>query len=53
MESSVESRMGELEERIKEIRDSNLNADIPPNAIHSLSDVIMEGAPSTVMELLS
>ena len=53
MQSSVESRMGELEERINEIRESNLNADVPPNVIHSLSDVIMEGAPSTVMELLS
>ena len=53
IESSVESRMGELEERINEIRESNLNADVPPNVIHSLSDVIMEGAPSTVMELLS
>ena len=53
MESSVESRMGELEEKLNEIRDSYLNADISQNCIHPLSDVIMEGALSTVMELLS
>ena len=45
--------MGELEERINEIKESNFNSDIPPNVIHSLSDIIMEGAPSTVIELLS
>ena len=45
--------MGELEENLNEIRDSYLNADISQNCIHPLSDVIMEGALSTVMELLS
>ena len=53
LESSVQSKIGELEERIHEIRESYLNADVPPNVIHFLSDVIMEGALSTVMELLS
>ena len=45
--------MGELEERINEIRESNLNADVPPNVIHSLNDMIIEGALSTVLEFLS
>ena len=53
VESSVESKMGELEERINEIRESNLNADVPPNVIHSLNDMIIEGALSTVLEFLS
>ena len=41
MEFSGESKMGELEEMINEIRESNLNANVPPNVIHSLSDVII------------
>ena len=53
MQSSVESRMGELEERINEIRDSGINFGIPPGVIQSLSDTIMYRAPSTAVELLS
>ena len=53
MQSSVEGRMGELEERINEIRDSDMNSGITPGVIQSLSDMIMNGAPSTAVELLS
>ena len=36
MQSSVERRMGELGERINEIRDSDVNSGIPPSIINSL-----------------
>ena len=44
--------MGELEERINEIKESNMNSEIPPNAVSSLNDIIMEGAPSTIIEVI-
>ena len=52
IQSSVESRMGELGERMNEIRDADLNTSIPPGVDHSLSNTIMDGELSAV-ELLS
>ena len=43
--SSVEKKMGELEDRMEEIKQSNMNAEIPQNVVDSLNDIIMEGAP--------
>ena len=43
MISSMEKKMGELEDRMEEIKQSSLNSEIPPNVVHSLSDIIMEG----------
>ena len=53
MQSYVESRMGELGDRINEIRDTDMNSSIPPSVIYSLSNTIMDGAPSIAVELLS
>ena len=53
MQSSVERGMGELGERINEIRDSDMNFVIPLSVIHSLSVRIMDGAPSIAVKLLS
>ena len=50
--SSVESKMGELEERMEDIKESNMNADIPSNVVNSLNDIIMEGAPSSIVDVL-
>ena len=46
MQSSVESRMGELGDRVEEIRDMDINSIIPSGVIHSLNNTIMDGAPS-------
>ena len=35
------------------IKESNLNEAIPPDVIHSLNNMIMEGAPASIMEVLS
>ena len=54
MQSSVESRMGELGDRINDIRVAYVNSSgIPPGVIHSQSKTIMDGALSTAVELLS
>ena len=45
--------MGELGERMNEIRDANMNSSIPPSVIHSLNNTIIDGAPSTAVEFLS
>ena len=37
---------------MEEIRQSNIKAEIPPNFVSSLSDIIMEGAPSYIVDLL-
>ena len=44
--------MGELEDRMNEIKEANLNSEISPNVVSSLNDIIMEGAPSTVIEVI-
>ena len=35
------------------IKESNLNEAIPPDVIHSLNNMIMEGAPASIVEVLS
>ena len=53
VESSIKKKIQELEERMKEIRESNLNSEIPPKVINSLSSIIMVGAPSTIIEYIT
>ena len=45
--------MGELGERMNEIRDAKMNSSIPPSVNHSLNNTIIDGAPSTAEQLLS
>ena len=47
--SSVEKKIKELEDEMNEIKQSNMNAEVPPNVVDSLNDIIMEGAPSTII----
>ena len=44
--------MKEFEDRINEIKQSNVNAEVPSDVVNSLNDIIMEGTPSTVIEVL-
>ena len=39
LKTSMETRMGELDERMNLIKDSNLNDTIPPDVIHSLNEM--------------
>ena len=50
--SSVEERLSEFEARINEIKQSNMNAEVPLDIVNPLNDVIMEGAPSTIIEVI-
>ena len=50
--SSVENKMRELEDRMNEIKESDKNSEIPPNIVSSLNDIIVEGAPSTIIEVI-
>ena len=51
--SSVEERMSEFEARINEIKQSNMNAEVPLDVVNSLNDIIMEDAPSIIIEVIS
>ena len=44
--------MGELEDRMNEIKELNVNSEIPPNVVSSLNNIIMEGTPSTIIEVI-
>ena len=39
LKTSMETMMGELDERMNLIKDSNLNDTIPPDVIHSLNEM--------------
>ena len=51
--SSVENRIGELGERMNEVRVANMYSSIPLSVIHSLNNTIIDGAPSSALECLS
>ena len=53
MQSSVESRMGDLGNRIKETRDVDMIVRVPPGVIQAINNTIMDKAPSGAMELLN
>ena len=50
--SFVEERIREFEDRMKELRQSNVNTEVPSDIVNSLNDIIMEGAPSTIIEVI-
>ena len=50
--SSMEEKMRELDDGMNEIKQSNMNAEIPSNLVNSLNDIIMEGAPSTIIHVI-
>ena len=37
---------------MNEIKQSNVNTEVPSDIVNSLNDVIMEGAPSTIIEVI-
>ena len=51
--SMIEERMREFEDRMNETKESNMNAEVPSNIVNSLNDIIMEVAPSTIIEVIS
>ena len=44
--------MKEFEDGINEIKQSNVNAEVPSDVVNSLNEIIMEGAPSTIIEVI-
>ena len=52
MRFSVKERMREFEAKINEIKQSNMNAKVPLDVVNSLNDIIMDSAPSTIIEVI-
>ena len=52
MLSSVEERMRYFEVWINEVKESNMNTEVPMEIVNSLNDITMEGAPSTIIEVI-
>ena len=50
--SSVEERMRDFEARLNEVKQSTMNTVVPLDIVNSLNDIIMEGAPSTSIEVI-
>ena len=50
--SSVEERMRDFEVRLNEVKQSTMNTVVPLDIVNSLNDIIMEGAPSTSIEVI-
>ena len=48
--SSVEERMKEFEIWINEVRQSNMDAEIPMEIVNSLKEIIQDSAPSVAIE---
>ena len=46
MISSMKKKIAELQDKMNDIRQSNMNAEIPSGVVDSLNDIIMDGAPS-------
>ena len=44
--------MKEFLDRINEIKQSNVNTEVPSDVVNSLNEIIMEGAPSTIIEVI-
>ena len=49
--SPVEERMRDFEV-INKVKQSNMNMEVPGEIVNSLNDIIMEGAPSTISEVI-
>ena len=52
MIASVEEKIRELKLRMIETMQSNMNAEVPSNIVNSLNDIIMEGTPPTIIEVI-
>ena len=50
--SSVEERMREFKVWIHEIKQSNMNREVPMEIVNSLNELIMEGTPSNIVEVI-
>ena len=50
--SSVEERLRDFEVWVNEYKQSNTNTDVPMEIVNSLNDIIIEGAPSTIVEVI-
>ena len=50
--SLVEERMNEFEQWINEVRQSNMDAEIPMEIVNSLNEVVQERALSVAVEIL-
>ena len=50
--SSVEERMRDFEVWINEVKQSNMNTEVPMEIVISLNDIRIEGAPSTIVEVI-
>ena len=50
--SSAKERMREFEAGINEIKQSNINMEVPLDIVNLLNDIIMEGALSTIIEVI-
>ena len=44
--------MREFKARMNDFKQSNMNVEVPLNIVNSLNDIIMEGAPSTIIEVI-
>ena len=44
--------MREFEVRINEIKQFNMNEEVPLDVVNSLNDIIMDSAPSTIIEVI-
>ena len=52
MLSSIEERMKEFEIWMNDVRQSNTNTGIPREILNSLNEIIQEGTPSAVVEVM-
>ena len=50
--SSVEERMRDFQVWINEVKQSNMNTEVPMEIVISLNDIRIEGAPSTIVEVI-
>ena len=50
--SSVEERMREFETWINEVRQTNINTELPMEIVNSLNKIIQESAPSAVLKVM-
>ena len=50
--SSVEERMKEFKAWINEVRQTNMDTEIPMEIVNSLNEIIQESAPSVAVEIM-
>ena len=50
--SSVEERIKEFESWINEVRQSNMDTEIPMKIVNNLNEIIQESAPSVAVKIM-